>query len=320
MTEATDTTPYVPLLESMHFVMIMGGFIMLILWYDLQASLKNIADAKTGSKLHYMFYAAFSFYAIEFLFTLGTIISAMCPVALWSLGVCHYSIKVIVSYSYCTRTEIALKGSMKFTTSGMKKMIGGLQWVIIGTATLNLLKVFVFYRSWKTDAGVCQYDIAGFWGFLDEIMFGAIDLLTLGILIWLYKTNNLGNDSSRVIRRIIYMSGVTIFATVFAVTINIVDGPIGLTASILDISTDVITMMKIYTRPKVEGRSKSGTRLTTGKNIRSSRVAGVDGSRKGSLNKKNKEEKASAPSVPDSVAVPSNDVGGVRIGDVVVGV
>ena len=115
-TNDTSSAPVIaelPLMfNSMHFVMIMGMFMGAILCFDLHESLKTLADKKTTRNLRFMFVTAAFAYVMEFFFTFGSVIGAMCPIALWALGICHYSIKVIVSYSYVKRCEIALLGSL----------------------------------------------------------------------------------------------------------------------------------------------------------------------------------------------------------------
>lgn len=260
-TEAPVADDYVPTFANMQFVMLTTMFVSLVLLYDLHDSLVHISNKKTHLLLKISFIALAFFYVAEFFLTMGTVIDALCPAALWLLGICHYSIKVIVSYTYCTRTEIAMKGNMHFSGGMMKKVLNGLQALIIFTAVSNLAKVFAFYKSFR-DGAVCVYDLGGFWGYLDEIMFGAIDLATLAMLAYFYFHTELNEATSLVIQRILYMSSVTMFATVFAVIVNVADPGIGLAASILDISTDIITLMKVYTLPRTHARGANGTRIS----------------------------------------------------------
>lgn len=269
---------YVPLFANMQFVMLTAVFVALILSYDLKQSI-NTMPSNRRTKLYFIFGLLLFFYVSEFFLTMGTVISALCPAALWSLGVCHYSIKVIVSYMYCTRITIAMKGSMRFSGSTTEKVLNGLQAIIILVALMNLMKVFMFYKSFR-DGDVCVYDLGGFWMYTDEIMFGSIDLFTLGVLTWFYfHASTVSGDTAKVIERILYMSGITMFATLFAIFVNLYDAPIGLAASIMDISTDIITLMKVFTSPKKKSsisNSKAGSvsRTNPGSFSRASHLGG----------------------------------------------
>ena len=258
-TNDTSSAPVIaelPLMfNSMHFVMIMGMFMGAILCFDLHESLKTLADKKTTRNLRFMFVTAAFAYVMEFFFTFGSVIGAMCPIALWALGICHYSIKVIVSYSYVKRCEIALLGSLKFKKSTFQKLLKALTWAIALTAISNYLKVLLVYRSYYGEPDLngnqqCVYDLGGYWGYLDEIMFGAIDCFTLSCLIWFRVSNDIKGETAYVLDRVIIMSSITFGATIFAVWVNAADPRVGLTSSIMDITTDILTMMKIFTRPR----------------------------------------------------------------------
>ena len=68
---------------------------------------------------------------------------------------------------------------------------------------------------------VCVFTIPTFWGYLDEIMFGSIDLCTLILLASFYLRVELSKECSFVLRRVIYMSAVTFLVTVVAVVLNV---------------------------------------------------------------------------------------------------
>ena len=89
-----------------------------------------------------------------------------------------------------------------------------------------------------------------------EIMFGTIDLMTLLFLYCFYREQSsrgfLTGRASFVIFRVLYISSVTFLATVVAIVINTQIPSIGLTSSIVDITTDIVSMIKIYSKPSVQ--------------------------------------------------------------------
>lgn len=299
-TVVEEAAPYIPTFDSNQYIMIMGLFVALILGFDLMKSLEHISNAKQNRRLKIIFGLLLFFYVSEMFLTMGNVISALCPVALWLLGICHYSIKVIVSYSYCTRITIAMKGSMAFSSGGIKTTLSVLQGVILCTMAANLFKVFMFYSSTR-DGDACNFDLGGFWMYLDEIMFGAIDLFTLGLLFMFYFKVELNDATSTVVKRILYMSSVTMVATVFAVWVNVADPPIGLSASILDISTDCITLMKVYTLPR-KPKTKSSSSSQGFSRVASSSRMSRTGSDEMSLVKKDRKEGISLKSIKADTA------------------
>ena len=77
------TPPPAPPLKEQHIVMFLGMFAMMIAWFDLRKSLEVMKNEALAKKLTIMFLAAFVFYFIEWVLTLGTVIQAICPGALW---------------------------------------------------------------------------------------------------------------------------------------------------------------------------------------------------------------------------------------------
>lgn len=224
---------------------------MTISWFDLSKSLEAMSNRKLAFKLKAMFFAAFTFYFLEWLLTMGTVIQAICPGALWSLGVTHYAIKVIVSYSYCVRTDIALYSTKKYTSKS-KWAVWILQALILLTALVNVLKVFLTYSSKvNAETGACDFAIGGFWGYVDEIMFGTIDFATIVMIVYFYFDQNLKGQIGYIIFRIIMMSSATFVVTLIALVINITIPSVGLTVSIMDITADILTMMRVYTKPNM---------------------------------------------------------------------
>ena len=102
-----------------------------------------------------------------------------------------------------------------------------LQGVILITAAANVVKVFLTYNSSFDKAAelegnkVCVFTIPEFWGYLDEIMFGSIDLCTLVILALFFLRAELSHEATFVLRRVLYMSAVTFMVTVVAVILNV---------------------------------------------------------------------------------------------------
>eukprot|EP00121_Abeoforma_whisleri_P000247 Awhi_evm1s223 len=79
-------------------------------------------------------------------------------------------------------------------------------------------------------------------------MFGLIDLFTLATLVGFYFTQKqLSKVVKRTLLRIIYLSSITLAVTFFSILINNVDKANALTSSFIDITTDIITFMKIFT-------------------------------------------------------------------------
>ena len=102
-----------------------------------------------------------------------------------------------------------------------------LQGVILITAAANVVKVFLTYNSSFDKAAelegnkVCVFTIPEFWGYLDEIMFGSINLCTLVILALFFLRAELSHEATFVLRRVLYMSAVTFMVTVVAVILNV---------------------------------------------------------------------------------------------------
>jgi len=84
-------------------------------------------------------------------------------------------------------------------------------------------------------------------------MFGVIDLMTLIFLASFYKEQKdkgiLKGHTEYIIYRVLLLSSVTFGATIMATIINNQIPAIGLTSSIIDITTDILSMMRVYTRP-----------------------------------------------------------------------
>lgn len=233
-------------LDGIQYVMILGIFAFLICTNDLYRSLDCMESKQQKKMLTIAFIVLFILYVCEMFLTMGSVVTAICDVALDLIGFTHYSIKLIVSFLYTKRVELALLMQKKGV---MQRNLKILQFIIIFTYVSQILKVIIFYDShWEGD--VCVYDLGGFWAWLDEIMFGCIDLLTLGVFFHFYYFNKdkLNEKTAGTILRILVLSGITAFATVFAIFMNNVDPPNGLTASVIDITTDVISLQKTYTR------------------------------------------------------------------------
>ena len=86
-----------------------------------------------------------------------------------------------------------------------------------------------------------------------EIMFGIIDFMTLVFLHSFYKEKTdkgiLKGHTQYKVYRALLLSTVTFGATIMATIINNQIPAIGLTSSIIDITTDILSMMRVYTRP-----------------------------------------------------------------------
>lgn len=214
-------------------------------------------NEKQRKFLSIAFVIMFILYVCEMFLTMGSVVTAICDVALDLIGFTHYSIKLIVSFLYTKRVELALVMHEKGV---MQRRLKLLQAVIIFTYISQILKVIIFYDShWEGD--VCVYDLGGFWAWLDEIMFGFIDILTLGVFFSFYYFNKdtLSEKTAQTILRILILSSVTAFATLFAIVMNNVDPVNGLTASVIDITTDVISLQKTYTRRTLPPEAKGDT-------------------------------------------------------------
>lgn len=250
-----------PVLDGIQYVMILGIFAFLICTNDLYRSLECMEAKDQKKMLTIAFIALFVLYVCEMFLTMGSVVTAICDVALDLIGFTHYSIKLIVSFLYTKRVEIALLMQKKDVMTRRLKI---LQAIIIFTYVSQVLKVIIFYDSkWVGD--VCVYDLGGFWAWLDEIMFGAIDFLTLGVFLSFYlnSKDKINEKTSATILRILVLSGITAFATIFAIIMNNVDPVNGLTASVIDITTDVVSLQKTYTRrtlPADTQREKAKTK------------------------------------------------------------
>ena len=130
-------------LNGQHIVMLLGMTVMIIVWFDLDATLSAMDDQSLAKKVRYMAFAGVVLYVCEFLLTLGSLITAICPGALWALGITHYSIKVIVSYSYCVRVNLVIQYKQTALASMMVQVLQGIIWL---TAVANIIKVRVDRR------------------------------------------------------------------------------------------------------------------------------------------------------------------------------
>jgi hypothetical protein len=63
------------------------------------------------------------------------------------------------------------------------------------------------------------------------------------------RANILKGRAKSVLFRVLCLSSVTFAVTIMATVINILIPAIGLTSSIVDITTDILSMMRIYTKP-----------------------------------------------------------------------
>lgn len=235
-----------PVLDGIQYVMILGIFAYVICLNDLYRSLEVMEKGPQKTMLTVAFTLLIIFYVAEMFLTMGSVVTAICDVALDLIGFTHYSIKLIVSFLYTKRVELALVGKKR---GSMQWRLKALQFIIIFTYVSQILKVIIFYDShWEGD--ICVYDLGGFWAWLDEIMFGAIDLLTLGVFcnFYFFNRDKLNEKTAGTILRILVLSGITAFATIFAIAMNNIDPVNGLTASVIDITTDLISLQKVYTK------------------------------------------------------------------------
>jgi hypothetical protein len=113
----------------------------------------------------------------------------------------------------------------------------------------NFVKVCIFYSS-KMVEGECVLSLGGFWGWLDEVMFGTVDVVTQIAVVVFFCSNSLSGWTHEVIKRLMYLSAVTCAVTIMAIVINIHLPAYGLHASNVDLITDMITMMKLYSLAK----------------------------------------------------------------------
>jgi hypothetical protein len=127
----------------------------------------------------------------------------------------------------------------------------------------------VTYESkWDDATDSCVFTLPVLWGYLDELMFGTVDVLTLLFLMYFYKENVasgvLNGKADYTVFRIIFVSSVTFIVTIFAIIINDQIPSIGLTSSIVDITTDILSMMRIFTHPSTESIVWKGIPLAKG--------------------------------------------------------
>jgi hypothetical protein len=254
---------------GIQYVMMSTMFTFAILGIDLHSSLKNEnikLDDKAKRMLIITFVALFFFYVCEFFLTFGTIVSSICPVALYLIGFTHYSIKVIVAYSYTKRVDIALtffKMRTSFATPKLiKRILLALQVLIWVFYMANLVKVWVTYKSFYLE-GQCVFDL-GSLSWLDEACFGVIDLLTLLVFAKVFftmKTSPVANEKLLgTLGRVLKMSSITMCITIYAIILNVIDPMNSLTAGVIDISTDIMTLMRIYSSSSPKRSSSSAKR------------------------------------------------------------
>ena len=233
--------------KAIQYVMILGIFAFLICLNDLYLSITSLESKKQKKMLTIAFSILIATYIAEMLLTMDSVILAFCSASLNLIGVTHYTIKLIASWLYTKRVEIVLA---MHNNGGMQRRLKYLQAFIIFTYVSNIAKVIVFYKSFPNDEGGCVFDLGGFWSWLDEIMFGAVNILTIGVFSHFYINNKdtVGEKTAATMFRIIIFSAITVFGTGFAIIMNNFDPTQGLTASVIDITVDIVSLQKTYTR------------------------------------------------------------------------
>lgn len=257
--------------KEMRYLMTMGIFAMIVCLNDLHRSLDNLAP-KQRRNLRFSFGLLFACYITQMSFTKGfegKESNAGCDFTLKFCSFLHLTIKVMVSFLYTKRVEIALSMSKK---SAMSRRLKTLQILITLTYFVSIERVLTTYSGTLAElpdgSPVCDLDMGGNWSWADEIAFGVIDLTTLGVFAQFYFTSKdkMNKKTAATIFRILVMSSITFLATVFAIVINMFFERNDVHASLMDSTTDIISLQKTYTKrilPQEDDGKKAQSKLYT---------------------------------------------------------
>jgi len=244
------------LADGLELILGSGFFIFMIGLYDLVPSIKQKSIMRQ-KKLAFLFCALFVLYFCE-MASISMVRIGWCKYAIGVIAFCHYSIKVLVSYTYIKRSQLVMAQGTKIVQRGSTMLVVFMKLYVVFTWLVNVLKTPLgFYSSSLDSNGDCKFDLGGWWGILDEAMFGGLDFFTLLMLTWFYIKTEL-QHAEEVIRRMIYLSFITLLVTVGTIVVGTVAPTLGLHASLFDVITDILTIMRLYTTPK-QAPSNSNT-------------------------------------------------------------